>query len=383
MDEGGQEPLEVEITALAAGGDGVGRLADGRVVFVPGSAPGDRLRVRLVEERRRFARARIQRVIAPGPGRTEPRCAHFGRCGGCSWQHLDSAAQLEAKARIVSDALERIGGLALPGAVVVEPSPTAYGYRSRARLHAEAGRVGYRAARSHALVAVGECPVLVPALEQRLAALARERPARGEWEIAASGERTRAVRLGGRGGGRLEIRVGEDRLSVSSGVFFQGNLALAARVSEVAAAAAGEGRLAFELFAGAGLLSLPLARRFERLVCVESHARAAADLAHNLRRAALSGAEVVVEPVERFLARDLDVPDVVVLDPPRIGLATGAVEALAGLGAARLVYVSCDPATLARDLRALAARGYALREVRAFDFFPQTPHVEVLARLER
>jgi 23S rRNA (uracil1939-C5)-methyltransferase len=384
--------IELRIDALAAGGDGIGRAPDGRAVFVPRSAPGDRVRVRLDVVRPRFARGELLELLEPGAARVEPRCAAFGECGGCSWQHVDYAAQCEAKRAIVEDALRRVGHLALPGPVTLHPSPAAYGYRTRARVAVQAGEVGYRRRRSHALCAVRRCPVLSAPLEQGLAELADAKPAApGDWEIAVGETGQRAVPLDAAGaepadGPPILLDVDGRRLRVSPGVFFQANAGLQPALLDAVAAAAGHGALALEFHAGAGFLTLRLARAFGRVVAVESHAPAAADLRHNLAQAGADAVEVVCERAEHWLEREAGAgaaPNAVVLDPPRTGLAAGAAERLAALGAARIVYLSCDPATLARDLARLVAGGYALERVEAFDLFPQTPHVEALATLVR
>ncbi|UCE87484.1 MAG: class I SAM-dependent RNA methyltransferase, partial [Deltaproteobacteria bacterium] len=166
MPEPPDSGVELVVDALASGGDGVGRAPDGRVVFVPGTAPGDRVRVRLVETRRHFARGELVELLEPGPDRVEPGCAVFGSCGGCCWQHIRYAAQVAAKETIVRDALTRIGGLELPvGAPVFVPSPQAYGYRWRTRVQREGDRVGYLRRGSRELCAVSTCPILVPELD--------------------------------------------------------------------------------------------------------------------------------------------------------------------------------------------------------------------------
>jgi len=376
--------LELTVERLATGGDGVGRAPDGRVAFIPFAAPGDRLRVRTTEVRRRYLRASVIEVIAPGPARVEPVCPVFGCCGGCSWQHLRYAAQLEAKERILRDALLRIGKLAsVPERIEMRGSPAAYGYRSRARVVVEEAGVGFRRRRSRALCAAPRCPILVPALDAILSKLDRNpQLARGEWELAA-GDDGEVSLLGPDGETlgekRTRIRIAGDELAISAGVFSQANLALRTGLADAVHEAAGEGELALELFAGAGSLTLGLARRFRRVVAIESNPRAVRDLRDNLRVARIDSVEVRCAPVEDALGdaplRDLR-PDVVVLDPPRTGLPPGVATALA---AAKVVYLSCDPATLARDLACLESCGFRLIQVTGFDLFPQTPHVEALA----
>src|SRR5688572_19750135 len=193
MGESVGDVLELRIDALAGSGDGVGRSGEGRVVFVPFTAPGDRIRARIDELHPRYARAVLEELIEPSPSRVAPVCEVFGACGGCSWQHVNYAAQCEAKRRIAEDALRRVGKLALPGPVTLVPSPQPYGYRARARLAVEAGRIGYRRRSSNALCAVETCPVLAPSADAVLRALAVGRPRHdGEWEIAAGADTARA-----------------------------------------------------------------------------------------------------------------------------------------------------------------------------------------------
>lgn len=400
--------MVVTIERLAAGGDGVGRQGDGRAIFVPFTVPGDRVRVRIVEERRRFARAELLEVLQAGPDRTEPRCAVFGRCGGCSWQHVDYAAQVAAKRSIIQDALRRIGRFDVSDPFPFTASPNAYAYRQRARVLAVDGRLGFRGRRSHELCETAECPVLVPALARELARLAEsglpgrsDFPAEGgdEWEISAGLSGVRTLPLPARRGdpaGAMEMEVGEDRLHISPGVFVQANQLLLGPLVRAVCMAALPGRepmrqgdrdslpSVLELYAGAGTLTLELARRASSLVAVEVNPASAADLRRNLRAAGLQNVAVRCEPSEAVLdLRGALTPDVIVLDPPRAGLGAPAVAALAELKAARVVYLSCDPATLARDLAGLREHGYRLAHVEGFDLFPQTAHVEALCVMTR
>ncbi len=385
------DPLVLRIDSLAAGGDGVARAPDGRVVFVPFTAPGDLVRVAVEQRRPRFSRARVTELLTASASRVEPRCSVFGDCGGCTWQHLDYATQLEAKRDIVAAALARIGGLEVPE-VSITPSPSPYGYRLRARLHVEAGRIGYRRRRSNALCPVAACPVLLPALDAELARLAAGPPLEdGEWELACAGARVRSIRLDDARKGtddELRLPVAEEELRLSPGVFAQANALLLEPLLERVLAAAGSGRLAVELFAGGGLFTLPLGRRFERVVAVESDEAAVSDLRANLAASGLESVRVVARRLEALDGPELglggEAPELVLLDPPRTGLPRHGLERVLALGAERIVYLSCDPATLARDLRALCGpASFRLETVEAFDLFPQTSHVEVLATLER
>lgn len=400
--------IELRIDRLAAGGDGVARDTDGRVVFVPLSVPGDLVRVRIFESRKRFARGEVSEVLESGPDRTTPRCQHFGTCGGCTWQHVAYPQQVAAKAAIVEDALRRVGGFKSAQPVPVTPSPSPYGYRSRARLVQEGVRLGYRMRRSQRVCVVDECPILAPGLE---AELVRERPAlpsrdegpnrapqqAREWELAIGADsRHRARRLSEEPGSKnaekkgaewVDLEVGGERLRVSHGVFAQANTLLLEALWEAVLREAVGARArisAVELYAGAGLFSLGLATRFEKVWAVEAHSAAVADLRFNLERAGRPNVVVCEGPVEKILPQlGVTRPDLVVLDPPRTGVSPDALHHIAALAPERIVYLSCDPATWARDLARLRDEDYRLAHVEAFDLFPQTPHVEVLATLTR
>jgi len=389
------QPVELEIEELAAGGDGVGHAPDGRVVFVPFTAPGDRVRVRITARRSNYAHGVVEALLKPGSQRVDPVCAVFGSCGGCAWQHVSYAAQLEAKQKIACAALRRIGGLALPddASLSITPSKSPYRYRTRSRVMVSAGKVGYRRRRSHALAATRCCPVLVDELEARLSDLADDPPeTEGEWELVAGRSAdidepvARAEPLPAAGGSRLWLPVGEDRIGVSPGVFVQSNAGLLDALSRAVTNAAGTGRRAFDLFSGAGFFTLGLARNFDEVVAVESNPVAAGDLEANLREAQIDNVRVLASSVEAVLddpefARLS--PDRVVVDPPRSGLGEAVAERIAEFGAERIVYLSCDPATLARDLSVFDHRGYRLMAAECFDLFPQTPHVEMLAVMGR
>jgi len=362
---------------------------------VPFTAPGDRVRVRITDRRSSYARAIVEQLLEPGPDRTDPICAVFGSCGGCAWQHVEYAAQLEAKREIARAALQRIGRFALPDdlALPITPSRSPYHYRTRSRVMVSAGQVGYRRRRSHALAATRRCPILVEELEARLAQLADAPPGTdGEWELVAgrnadcSEPIARAVRLPAKGGERVWFRVGEDRIGVSPGVFVQSNAGLLDALSRVVARAAGTGRRAYDLFCGAGFFTLRLARSFDSVVAVEANPVAAGDLEVNLREAGIDHVRVLACSVEAALD-DPDLarlnPDAIVVDPPRTGLGEAVAERIADSEPRRIVYLSCDPATLARDLSVFVHRGYRLAEAECFDLFPQTPHLEMLAVVVR
>jgi len=390
----------------------VGRLEDGRVVFVEGGVPGDLVELEGVSFAKRMARARAGRVLEASPVRTQPRCPHFGICGGCSWQHIGYAAQLEAKRQIVRDALERIGRLRIEHEVEILESPDPYGYRARARLVEKAGGVGYRKRGSRDCIAIRECPILVSSARAELAALIdatraepqpigdgarHSRRADPEWEIrAGSAGRAESYRVGSRDdpGKAVQIEVLGESLRASPASFVQANSllwdALAREVVEQGLCAqdsqGARARRLVELHAGIGFLTLPLARAGCVGVAFESERSALRDLAANLDHAGLSDrVQIVAGRVERrgdWKERFAE-SDLLVVDPPRVGLDASLREVIGRAGPERVVYVSCDPATLARDLRLLLVAGYRVAHLRALDLFPQTPHVEVVVRLER
>ncbi len=353
--------VELTIDSLAAGGDGVGR-ADGLVVFVPRAAPGDRLHVRLRDVRPRFARGEIVRIVAPGRARRASPCPWFGSCGGCDWLHLDESAQRAARAAILRDALARIGGFASLPETEELASPVGLAYRARARVAFQSGRVGFRARSSHEVVDVERCAVLDPPTQAALARL-REAPPPGTGEVEIRGF-------------DASVAIGDRVLEVGPGAFFQANRGLWESWRELVLEACGRGRLAVELYAGLGFFSAGLDRRFARVIAVERGA-AARDARRNAR------AEVIEAAAEDWAPRELAAlaPDVLLLDPPRTGCHSLVSGAILAAKPPRVVYLSCDPATLARDLRPLRG-AYRITRLVSIDALPQTHHVEALVVLE-
>lgn len=418
--------MQLKIEKLVYGGDGLGH-CDGQTIFVPFVLPEEIVRVRPVEQKKKFLRARIEQIVEPSPERAVAPCPHFGICGGCNYQHIPYESQLRFKAEILRETLRRIGRMEWTGEIRLHPSP-AFGYRNRAQWKARpAGHgisIGYMQAGSSSLVRVDSCPILSPRLEETLAALrvlgeAGELPATlREIEAFADsadervllnvsltefgvGPATLAEKLRSAvphaesillhessrdrfelfGPGFLTYAAAGATYRVGHLSFFQVNRHLVEPMLQ-AVTANETGRLALDLFAGVGLFTVPLTRCFERVVAVESNAAAARDLEVNLE-AAGAAAQVIHAPVEEFLKDFAEKPNLVVLDPPRAGVPPDALAALAALRPERITYLSCDPATLARDLRALAGTANEIGEIHLFDVFPQTYHIESLVRLRR
>jgi 23S rRNA (uracil1939-C5)-methyltransferase len=353
--------LEVRVERLAAGGAGVAHWK-GRVVFVPLVAPGDLAEVELTRVRDRYAHARLIHVVEPGPGRRPPPCPYFPRCGGCDWLHLDESIQSEARIDIVSNALRRIGGVDPLPPIERVPSPLALGYRTRARVAYDHGRVGFRARGSHELVDVQRCAVLDPPTQAALDALWAN-PPRGRGEVELRGYAD-------------EVRVAGRAFRISRGSFFQSNRALWERWLDVVLDACGCGDLAVELYAGVGFYTAGLVERFKRVIAVE-RSRASYDARRNAR------AEVIEAAAEAWVPTRLAelAPDLVLLNPPRTGCHSTVSAAMAAAAPTRIVYVSCDPATLARDVARLRERFRVTRLI-AIDSLPQTHHVEVVCCLQ-
>ncbi|MCY4440719.1 MAG: class I SAM-dependent RNA methyltransferase [Deltaproteobacteria bacterium] len=412
------------IETLTHGPWGLGR-DQGKVILVPMTVPGDQVEVEVVEEHKRYSVARLASLSRPSPARRTAPCPYAGTCGGCSWQQVAYEEQLRAKQRNVADTLTRVGGLSGFEVLPILPSPREYQYRRRIRLHVdEGGTLGFRRAFSRDLVEVANCLIADPDADQAIGVAAEWLRRLGtkvtEVEILRADRPGQVIlsaitrnRLSGAdahacedavtgpvaglimGGPRWRRHWGDTTLSFvvdgdlklrhDADTFGQvnpdGNREL---LNELLSwEAFGEQDRVLELYAGAGNLTLPMARRVRRVTAVEAGRRlvqsgernAARNDLHNirwLRQDAVSAVEELIGQGRRFTT--------VVLNPPRTG-AKNVAPKLAALGARRILYVSCNPATLARDLRHLAAQGFVLQRVRPVDLFPQTFHVETLAEL--
>ncbi len=418
--------MEVKIEKLVYGGDGLAH-QDGHAVFVPYVLPDEVVQVREVERKKKFIRGRVQEIVTPSPGRASPPCPHFTQCGGCHYQHIPYDAQPDFKAAILRETLSRLGRILWDGPIDIHPSPPLR-YRNRAQWKIRASgtqrAIGYFQAASTALCPVNECPVLSPRLAQVLSVL-REQLAAGALpsslrEVEAFADAvdekvllnvalesfsispaTFAAQLRTKifglesillndmardrfelfGPGHLNYRVVDTIHRVGHLSFFQANRFLIEELVHTVLAGL-EGRLALDLFAGVGLFTIPLSRQFQRVVAVESNAAAARDLEATIAAAAVS-AQAANSPVEKLLNDWHEAPDLIVLDPPRAGVPAESVQRIIALAPPRVHYVSCDPATLARDLQALLSGGFRMEEVHLFDMFPQTFHIETLVKLVR
>lgn len=432
------ERTRVNIESLAHGGDGVGRLPDGRTVFVPYTCPGDEAVVRVTEDHGRWTRGVLEELASASEDRVTAPCPYFGTCGGCQWQHVSYERQLEAKRRTLVDSLARIGHLK---DVAVDPcvaSPAQYGYRNKIELSVAPGprglTVGFARAHSTEILPVDAC-LLLPKRAQRLpkslggalrflSSRGAEGIVRAAVRVSLGGEiavdvwtapgafpRAAAARVlaestGARvvtrtivrgelerrdiagvevysGGGMWHERLGEDEYVLSAPSFFQVNTRAAALLRETALEmldADGTMRVA-DLYAGAGTFTLPLARAAGEVVAVEASRYALSDLRRNLENAELDAD--VVPGDAAYALPEIGYLDAALIDPPRAGLSDKAMRALGSARIPKIVYVSCDPATLARDVERLAGHGYHARRFVPVDLFPQTHHLETVALLEQ
>ncbi|MEP7326218.1 MAG: TRAM domain-containing protein [Gemmatimonadota bacterium] len=406
----------VRVLRIAAGGDGVARLPDGRTAFVPRTAPGDLVEIRLVHEARRFVRAEPLRVLEPGADRIEPPCPHYTRdaCGGCQIQHLVPAAQLSAKQSIVGESLRRLGKLELADPFVV-PAERAWEYRTRITLAPGHGaRLGlHRYDRPGEVFDLDRCLITEPSLMRLWTVLKKHRKwlpsdlvhlvlrldreggrhvvaeTRGDrvWDaarlaaaLARVGEP--AVLWWQPEGGAARVLAGDSTYPAT--VFEQVNPVMGDLVRSFALEQLGEvrGRQAWDLFAGIGESTIELARRGAAVDAVESDPRAVAEASQRMEKLGLGDSQVrcISGKAEEVIAR-LRPPEIVLANPPRVGMDPRLCAAILERRPRRMVYISCDPATLARDLAGLGT-GYRVSTVQGFDLFPQTAHVEVVAVLE-
>jgi len=383
--------VDVRIDKWVYGGAGLAR-TDGRVTLTPFVLPGERARVKLHDG----VRADLIDVLEPSTERVVPPCPLFGRCGGCHYQHAPYEYQVARKVEILREQLRRVGKIEYEGEIAtVTGEPL--GYRNRIQLHVENGQIGYIAARSHDLVPLaGNCPIASPRLNQALA-MVRERIHDPRWPRFAksielfSNEREVQINVLDtekpvakrffewmESVAAIEYPTLLGTFRVSPRSFFQVNRFLIEKLVETAIGDA-TGASALDLYAGAGLFAIPLARRFGEVTAVEAGSAAVRDLEFNAQRAGVN-VNIEQQRVEDFVARLETASELVLADPPRAGLGKTVTAQLARLAPQRIVIVSCDPATLARDLAALSK--YRIEKMTLVDLFPQTYHLETVVSLE-
>lgn len=386
------ERVVVEICDIAFGGDGVGRV-EGRVVFVPFTMVGERVEAEIVREDKQFGRARLVRVIEPSPQRIAPRCVHFGECAGCQYQHTPYALQCEIKTKQVRDTMQRLGRFASPPVKPLLPSPIEYGYRSKITLHPRKGKLSYVGWDGRPFE-VKECHIAAPVIDQAIRGGGVTAAGRGDMVYRANSRGTLFTRDLSSGAGDAEFAefLADDlefRLPINS--FFQNNLAMVPVMLEAVREriAATEVRHVVDGYCGAGFFTIYLAKKLSLTRCwgIEIDAQAIPWARRNATRADVKNIEFLQGAVERVLPMLLvknrgAIPALcVLLDPPRAGCEPSVLDSLIRSRPRHVVYVSCDPATLARDLRKLCESAFDLTEVQPLDMFPQTAHIECIATL--
>lgn len=371
----------LSISRLVAGGDGLGFI-DGKAVFVPGVLPGERVRIRVARRRKDYDRGALLEVLEPSAHRVTPGCRYAGVCGGCDWLHIRYEEQLRQKSSIAAEALRRTGGIERPEPAIEASEP--WGARNRAQLHvAGNGGLGYMGAGSTRVVAVDACPIVVPALQGLFRGEASRPPGLERFTVFGAGSgSSRVLAVEGTDDDReLAVTVVGRRIVFSVGCFFQSNLPALEKLLSWILAGIGGGTAA-DLYCGVGLFASFLSERFSRIICVESSAMS---ISFARRNVAGTSHEFYPMSVEQWITTSAsrEALDAAVVDPPRAGLGPEVRQWLAENGPPRLLYVSCNPVTLARDLAGLLAGGYVLDDLRLFDFYPQTSHIEAAAKLSR
>jgi 23S rRNA (uracil1939-C5)-methyltransferase len=406
--------VEVRLEKLTYGGDAMGRLEDGRAVFVPFGLPGEHVRIRLTEDKRNFARGELVEVLEASPFRITPRCIHFGVCGGCHYQNLPYEEQLKAKMGILRDQLTRIGKVENPPVQEMVASASPWNYRNHVQFHlTEEGKLGYMTAVKPTVFAIRECHLpegsineLWPQLEfepgtdldrvsirsgvdeDLMLVLESEAPEPPELEIEAGISITHVFEENTvviAGNDHVTIRVMDRNFRVSAASFFQVNTAMAGKMVQhlLANVPVSLNSTLLDIYCGAGLFSAFFAPKCERVIGIESSPSACEDFAFNLDEFEnVELYEGLAEEILPNLVRRVENVTYAIVDPPRAGLDKYVIDELVKAAPKVIAYVSCDPSTLARDAARLINGGYRLKQVTPFDLFPQTYHIESISIFE-
>jgi 23S rRNA (uracil1939-C5)-methyltransferase len=430
--------MKLQIEKVVYGGAGLAHEPEGKTILVPFTLPGELVEAQLPEQKKAPVEASLLQVLTPSRDRVNPSCPHFGECGGCQYQHAEYPAQIKIKSSVLRETLERAGLMALPHIQSHTGHP--WGYRNRIRLRIEkldaALRVGYNRRGTNEFLAIDECPIAAPILwraAQNFLQVARQTPSAARWltnavemELFTSGDEkklqmtvfvrrdqpgfvafcehlrqaipelagagTALVRLTGPqrqvqkprpleswGATGLSYRAADEDYWISRGGFFQVNRFLIDELVQIVAADR-NGQLAWDLYAGVGLFSRALAKKFQQVVAVET---AGTDLINSFKGPGKHAVEATTVDFLRHAVIQRDRPQLIVMDPPRAGVGTEVCSFLTRISAPEIVYVSCDPTTLARDLKMLVDAGYKLEELHLVDLFPQTFHLETVVVLRK
>jgi 23S rRNA (uracil1939-C5)-methyltransferase len=407
------DTIEVKIAKQAYGGEALGKLPDGRVVFIPFAIPGEIVRIRLVEDKPRHARGELLEVVETSAERVMPRCQHFGICGGCHYQHMNYAAQLKAKANILQEQMERIGGIKNLPPINIKAAPESWYYRNHIQFHlTDEGKLGFQKARTNQPFAIQECHLPVVTINELWPQIDLE-PITGldrvsirvgieddvmlilessdpqPMDFSIEDLTISAVQVGPggsvvlTGSDHIIEEVSGRRFKVSPKSFFQVNTGQAVAMVEhlLKNLSLTQNMTILDVYSGVGLFSAFMAPKVKRLVGIEISPEACEDFTSNLDE--FTNVELYEAAAEQVLESVQFNPDLIIMDPPRAGLGRETVEGILAQGADRLAYISCDPATLARDSKQLVYGGYSLSMLSLFDMFPQTYHIESISFWEK
>ncbi len=376
------QTVQLLMEKMAQGGDAISHLEDGRVCFVSGALAGERAEVFVTQQKKDYARGRALKILEPSPFRVKPKCPLYGKCGGCSLGHASFDFQLQTARAAVEELFRRFAKTDLPADWKIH-SGAPYGYRNRARLVRAGNGFGFRAEQSHRPIAVSSCEILTKGLNEALKQNAF--PKVPELSVFENGEGRLSYFYRGMDRSEFErnalntVQIGGRTLSMDAACFFQSNLSLLPELVKAVRESAGEGERLIDLYSGVGFFAALLQDKFQRIDTVERDPGA---LFHAKRN--VSGAHSVSAPAEEWLQNaDASGADVLIVDPPRTGLLPSVIDAISKASPKKLLYVSCDPATLARDFRLFALLGYAIFRAEGFAFYPQTPHFEMFLELRR
>jgi 23S rRNA (uracil1939-C5)-methyltransferase len=343
---------ELIIQDVAFGGNGVAR-HEGKAVFIPYTIEGEKVSAQIVREKKNFAEAELHRILEPSPHRVTPECPYFGRCGGCSYQHMSYAHQLEVKLRQVEQTLKRIGHFDPVPMRPIVASPQSYAYRNRITVHCEDGVIGFYRRDEHQLIDVERCPIAMPEVNEELGKLRASHPGDGHYTLRTESENR---------------------------IFSQTNDAIAQRLlAHVAGLVPNSGGLLVDAYCGAGFFAKRLLDKFERIIGIDWDRFAIAEAKKNAtEKETYLNSDIAVELAQLKAIHRTGLS--LIVDPPAVGLTSATRRAIIDLSPEIFVYVSCNPSTLARDLKELSAH-FTIESVTPFDMFPQTAEIEVAVKL--
>ncbi|HOX16242.1 MAG TPA: class I SAM-dependent RNA methyltransferase [Smithellaceae bacterium] len=381
-----RDRFSLKIESVAFGGHGIGRV-EGFVIFVPFTAPGDVVEIEIVERKKKFARGRVLKIIEPSIQRIQPLCRYYGECGGCSYQHIHYESQLKIKRKQVEEAFLKIGRIAQPPVAEVIPSPRIYAYRGKAQLHAaktaEGFKLGFMDISGGRMMDIERCEIMDETINLQI----QQARTKGDvsfdqsdlifWSDVPENSEETIVR-----------KVKDREFLIPRTGFFQANLYLTDRMVDEVCRLMDQKKVGtiIDACCGSGLFSIFLAPYARRMIGVEINKKSVDCARLNAERHRIENTEFICGDIEEFLkdqAQKMDAVDVIILDPPRTGLSPVALAALASLASQHIIYISCNPATQARDVKFLNEHGYDLQNLQPLDMFAQTEHIETIGLLQR